>query len=110
MNELEELLEQADNLKISLSIINTTNTYGTPGEMVLGKYIPNNREILLNPCQSTESLGITFAHELFHDWATQRNTYGSRALEEYHAEAYGKEMYKKYTKEINKYLKNRNIL
>ena len=110
MSDLEELLNRADKLKISLSIINTTSKYGSRGEMILGKYIPKDGEILLNPCQSTESLGTTFAHELFHDWVTKENKYISRELEEYNAEKYGREMYSKYTSEINRYLQDRGLL
>jgi len=109
MNELEEILEQADGLKISLSIVQLVTKYGIPGEMLNGKYIPATREILLNPCQSQSELGITFLHELYHDWATQNNRFGSRNLEEYHAEAYAQEMYELYHNEINQYLIDRKL-
>ncbi len=105
MNELEELLEQADDIKISLSIINNPD-----GSMSSGRYNPKSREITINPCQSDKELAITFVHELYHDYASVSNRFGSRALEEYHAEKYAQEIYEDYSKEIINYLQDRRLL
>ena len=102
---LEEILEHADQLKINLSIIDSDIIF----ESICGKYIPAEKTILLNPCQSKRELGTTFMHEMYHYWADINNTFMSRRLEEFHAENYAIEMYDEYSKQINKYLKKRQL-
>jgi len=98
-NELEEIFELADNAKISLSVMQSKK----------GIYYPLEDEILINPCQSKQEFGKTFLHELYHRWAQVNNVYLNRRLEEYYAEKYAQEMYSLYKKEIEEYLKKREL-
>ena len=104
MEEIEEILTQADNLAISLSIINNPD-----GSMSYGKYNTRTHEIILNPCQSERELGVTLIHELFHDYVNIRGFSMDRRQEERNAEQYAKEIYEQYPEEINNYLKERKL-
>ena len=77
--------------------------------MLSGKYNTRTCDILLNPCQSKSEFGITFIHELYHDYINVSCAHLSRRLEERNAEQYAQEMYDLYSEEIDKYLHERGL-
>ena len=100
MNEdIEEILEEADNLKINLKVMDEA-----------GLYYPQNDSILLNPCVRNEKeFGETFLHEMFHHWAQMNNVFLSKELEEYHAEKFAQRTYIEHKEAIDKYLRERKL-
>ena len=102
--ELEEIFEQADNLPISLSIITNPD-----GSMSSGRYNLQTHEVLLNPNQSQSEFGITFLHELYHNYIDISNAHIDRHLEERNAEQYAQTIYGLYKEEIDEYLKGRGL-
>ena len=105
--ELEEILKQADDVKISLSIIKLHTGYH---KMASSKYLPLESEILLNPVLSKREFGITFISEIYRHIFNTNNTTLDLWDKKYLTEKYAKYTYDIYSEEIDKYLIERGLL
>ena len=97
--ELTEILEEADNVEISLNVM----------DREFGLYLPDEDAIYINPIANVDELGITFLHEMFHHYSNVNNSFISRRLEEYEAERFAQETYKENKDQIINYLKTRHL-